>query len=183
MILLPEMINYDKYYSNSGASTVKWGKSGWDFLFISIIAGYPVQIVNTNRDHMHTKKSFKNIFKALQYTLPCIYCRESYVDFFKKIKIDNFLTGRIELMYWLYLIKDCVNKKLILQEIECCKIEKNRLKKLYITNQISFENYRNVYEKFKKETMVTEDSPSFIKVLDKYEMFRSTCSKKAKKCQ
>ena len=183
MLLPMGNYNYSEYSNNSGASTVKWGKSGWDFLFISIIAGYPFKINMENKSDVITRKSFKRIFKSLQYTLPCIYCRESYMAFYQKIKIDNFLIGRIELMYWLYLIKDAVNKKLIIQELECCKTEKNILKKKYTQNLITYDTYRSLYEQFKKETMITVPSPLFKSVLDKYEMYRSTCSKKAKKCQ
>lgn len=183
MELLPKDIDYKNYSSTSGASTVKWGKSGWDFLFISILAGYPEKINSYNKDHLVTQSSFKEIFKALQFTLPCVYCRESYIDFFKKIKIDKFLVGRMELMYWLYLIKDAVNKKLIIQELDCCKTEKNRLKSLYKKGEMTFNDYRFEYEKFKIDTLITISSPSFKDVLDKYEMYRSTCSKKAKKCQ
>ena len=179
--LLPKEIDYSKYQSISGSSTSKWGKSGWDFLFISITS-YPIKINIKNPHHILISKSFKELFSSLQFTLPCIYCKESYIDFYKKIKIDKFLTGRIELMYWLYLIKDAVNKKLIIQELDCCKSEKKRLKRLFITNKITFDVYRELYIKFKNETLITIESPPFKDVLDKYEMYRSVCSKKAKKC-
>jgi hypothetical protein len=181
-MLLPVGIDYNRYLGNSGSSTSKWGKSGWDFLFISITS-YPVKIDNRNPSHTLVKKSFIDLFASLRYTLPCIYCRESYIDFYKKIKIEKFLIGRIELMYWLYLIKDAVNKKLIIQELECCKGEKIRLKRLFLENEITFDDYRRLYVKFKNDTLVTVESPPFKDVLDKYEIYRSTCSKKAKKCQ
>ena len=182
MDILPKGIDYNKYRNTSGSSTSKWGKSGWDFLFISITS-YPNKIDMKNIDHVNTKTAFQDLFSSLRYILPCIYCRESYFDFYKKIKIDKFLTGRIELMYWLYLIKDAVNKKLIDQELKCCKVEKNILKKKYTLGEISFEEYRTIYNTFKNDTLVTVVSPPFKDVLDHFETFRSICSRKAKKCQ
>jgi hypothetical protein len=183
MNLLPINIDYNKYTNNSGMRTKTWGSAGWDFLFSSIMC-YPIKILKQNKQHDIIKKSFIDLFKSLQYTLPCIFCRESYIDFYKKINIEKFLSGRIELMYWLYLIKDQVNKKLIIQELICIKAEKNRLKKLYINNKISFDLYRKNYTTFKNETLITVESPEFKHVLDYYENNRAKlCSTVSLKCQ
>ena len=85
-------------------------------------------------------------------------------------------------MYWLYLIKDKVNKKLIYQEKICYNDEKIRLKKLVYSKQLSEKEYYNLVEKFKKETFQTQDTPPFKQVLDHYESFRAVCDKRAKKC-
>ena len=56
---------------------------------------------------------------SLGYTMPCIYCRESFKKFCKELPIESSLSGRIELMRWLYDLRNKVNEKLIAQEKKC----------------------------------------------------------------
>jgi hypothetical protein len=172
----------EKYNSNSGASVRKFGPAGWDFLFISILGGYPFKIDPSNTEHLETKKYFRQLFESLGYTLACIFCRNSYKIFFKEINIDNYLSGRIELMYWLYLIKDQVNKKLIKQENECYNLEKVKYKELYKNGKISSDEYYQYINEFKQKNVFTKPSPSFGDILEKYETSRSKCTKSLNKC-
>lgn len=176
------MIDYSKYTSNSGLSTSHWGPSGWHFLFSCIMGGYPIKIDVKNKDHIKIKRHFKYLIESLGYTMPCIYCRDSYKQFYKELPIDPFLTGRIKLMEWLYNIRDKVNKKLKAQEQQCYNDEKKRLKKLYHNNEISKNEYYNLVRSFKNKTFITKESPPFVEVLDKYEASRAVCSNKAKTC-
>ena len=109
---------YTSYLSTSGLATKSWGPSGWMFLFSCVMGGYPPVIDNKNPEHLKTKKHFKNMFESLGYTMPCIFCRDSFKVFYKELPIDNFLSNRIDLMKWLYLIRNKVNEKLIQQEID-----------------------------------------------------------------
>jgi hypothetical protein len=172
----------EKYNSNSGASVRKFGPAGWDFLFISILGGYPFKIDSDNTEHLDTKKYFRQLFESLGYTLPCIFCANSYKIFFKEINIDNYLSGRIELMYWLYLIKDQVNKKLIKQEQECYNNEKIKYKELYKNKEISKDTYYTHINEFKQKNVFTKASPPFRDILEKYETSRSKCTKSLNKC-
>jgi hypothetical protein len=179
-IVLPEDIDYSIYHSLQGMATSKWGPSCWDFLFTSIIGRYPIKI-KTN-DDKKIKKTFKEFLNGLQVILPCIFCRNSLNVFIKELPIEPYLVGRIELMYWMYLIKDKVNKKLICQEKQCYKDEKIKLKKMYRDKMISENEYYDKIKEFKKNTFVTTPTPPFKEVLDKYEKSRAICSKKALTC-
>lgn len=173
------------YTSTSGLSTKMWGPSGWYFLFSCIMGGYPVKIDDNNKEHLIIKKHFKKLISSLGYTMPCIFCRESFKQFCIQLPIDNSLASRMDLMKWLYDIRDKVNKKLIAQEKKCYNNEKIRLKKMYYLQPKTKQRKEMYYQKlaeFKNKTMITQPSPPFKEVLDKYESIRAVCSKKAKTC-
>ena len=176
--------DFSKYESKSGLSTKSWGPSGWYFLFSCIMGGYPVKYDNKNKDHRVIKSHFKNMLLSLGYTMPCIFCRESFRDFCKQLPIDNFLSGRIELMKWLYVIRNKVNEKLIKQEQKCYNDEKKRLKRIYYSkpSDQSKRDYYNNLHAFREKTFITKPSPPFEEVLNKYESIRAVCSKRAKTC-
>uniref|UniRef100_A0A6C0H6S3 thiol oxidase n=1 Tax=viral metagenome TaxID=1070528 RepID=A0A6C0H6S3_9ZZZZ len=176
------MIEFEQFLSTSGLSTKAWGPSGWYFLFSCVIGGYPPQIVTSNPEHLEIQQHFRNLFLSLGYTMPCIFCRQSYQQFYQQLPIDNFLSGRIELMHWLYQMRDLVNQKLIIQEQKCYNTEKKRLKQLFHNAKISKREYYWRIERAKKETLYTKPSPPFEHVLTKYEQFRAVCSKRAKTC-
>jgi hypothetical protein len=178
---LPTNIDYINYYSTSGLNTSKWGPSGWNFLFSCIMGAYPIKL-SKSKEHQQIKKHFEQLFLNLAYVMPCIFCRESYKLFYKELPIKPFLKGRIELMFWLYLIKDKVNQKLINQEKKCYNDEKKRLKKQFKKGIINQEQYYKKIQNFKKNTFVTLPSPPFKQVLDKYENLRAKCYAKAQKC-
>ena len=108
--------DYSMYTSNDGMNTKVWGPHLWNYLFISILGRYPVKIDINNKEHRKIKHYFKSLLISLQYIMPCIYCRESYKLFIKELPIKPYLIGRIQLMYYVYLLKDKVNKKLQKQE-------------------------------------------------------------------
>ena len=179
---LPYNIDYSKYMSTSGLSTKKWGPSGWYFLFSCILGTYPIKIDNDNKEHIIIKKHFKNMIQSLQYTMPCIFCRKSFKQFYKELPIDSFLIGRFEFAYWLYLIRDKVNQKLIKQENEHYLNEKNKLKSAYYSRKLTKKDYYNQLENIKKNIIITKKSPPFEDILQKYETIRSQCNKKIKTC-
>jgi hypothetical protein len=170
------------FLSNSGLATKKWGPSGWYFLFSCIMGAYPSQLNVSNKEHLKIKKHFKNMFENLCYIMPCIFCRQSFKQFYYELPIDNFMSSRIELMKWLYLIKDKVNKKLIKQEKLCFNREKRKLKKQYKSKKITKLEYEKLLDKIKKENIHTQKSPPFIDILLQYESIRATCSPKSKTC-
>lgn len=184
-------INYQKFYSDSGMNTKVWGKSLWDFLFLSILGHYPVKI-NESKEHLILKQQYKNLLESFSFTLPCVYCRNSFVGFLKELPIEKYMTGRIELMYWLYLVKDKVNKKLIVQEKKCFLDEKRKLKEELIkfdknrkvlNSKVLKKIYKTKLEKLKNKIKYTKPSPSFYSVLKKYEKCRAKCDAKTKSCR
>ena len=164
---------YLPYFGSNGLSTKKWGPSAWTFLFSSIMGGYPPVIDLNNKEHVQIKKAYKEMFKGLAYTLPCSFCRYSYKQYFEEIPIDPFLNGRIELMKWLYIIRDRVNKKLISQEVELYERERVKLINQLAEKEISQKQYSRLLNSKKKEICITKESPPFSIVLKKYESLRA----------
>jgi len=179
-IQLPSSIDYTKYNSTQGMATSIWGPCAWDFLFTSIMGRYPMEI--STKEDINIGNKFSSMLRGLKDTMPCVYCRKSFEIFIKELPIEPYLVGRIELMFWLYLIKDKVNVKLERQEEKCYNDEKIRLKGLYHNGNISEQEYYYKVNKFKKETLITVPTPPFKEVLDKYENNRAQCSPKAMKC-
>lgn len=181
-IKLPENIDYSIYTSTSGMSTKHWGPAAWNFLFISIMGRYPTRIDMNNSEDIIIKNAFKNMLTTLQIVMPCVYCRESFKKFLLELPIEPYLVGRIELMYWLYLMKDKVNNKLRGQENKCYTDEKRKLKAEFYSGKITEAEYYKYISEFKEETFNTVPTPPFKEVLDKYENLRAVCSDKAKTC-
>jgi hypothetical protein len=176
------MDNFNSFLSTSGLSTKAWGPSGWFFLFSCVMGGYPPHIDLRNPEHLEVQEQFRNMFISLGYTMPCIFCRQSYKAFYQQLPIDNFLSGRIELMRWLYQMRDLVNQKLIGQERQCYNTEKKRLKRKYKNQELNKREYYWRLNKAKQEILFTKPSPPFEQVLAKYERFRAICSTRAKTC-
>lgn len=175
--------NINNYASMAGMKTTYWGPNAWNFLFCSILGTYPEKIDNKNKNHIKIKKEFKNLFNSLGYIMPCIFCRESYKVFIKDIPLDQHLDSRVNLCFWLYKIKDKVNKKLIKQETECFKNENSKLLKKLKEKKITKTQYKCLYDKLKKDTLLTKKSPPFINILNYYESFRAGCNNKTKTCK
>lgn len=175
--------SFKNYISLSGMKTKFWGPNAWNFLFCSILGTYPEKIDNKNKEHIKLKKEFTNLFKSLCFIMPCIFCRESYKKFIKELPIEQHLDGRIQLCFWLYKLKDKVNKKLIKQELECFKSENDKLLKKLKDKKINKNQYKCLYDKLKTDILITKKSPKFIDVLNYYEQFRAGCNKKYKTCR
>lgn len=180
MIKLPEGIDYSEYNSTSGMATKVFGPAAWKFLFISIMGRYPVKVDKRNKEHLIIQKEFKHLLTSLQHVLPCVFCRNSFKDFLKIIPIKNYLGSRVELMFWLYSMKDLVNQKLINQELKCYINEKRILKKS--VSNTNTKEYTYQKQLLKKKTFITKPTPPFKQVLDYFESFRATCSKKSLSC-
>jgi len=181
-VKLPSDIDYTKYNSTSGMATKIWGSQLWTSLFTCVMGRYPIKINKKNKEHLKVKKSFKTLLTSLDTIMPCVFCRNSFTVFLKELPIESYLVGRIELMYWLYLMKDKVNNKLLNQEKKCYDDEKKRLKTLYKKGKLTQEDYYKQIEKFKNGSFITQPTPPFNEVLDKYEAIRATCSKRAQAC-
>ena len=82
-----------------------WGKDGWKISH-SIVARYPLN--PTDKD----KFIYFLFFFCFQFVLPCIYCRASFGEYFKKLPIIKYLESRESLCEWLYLMHNFVNDKL-----------------------------------------------------------------------
>ena len=164
--------------SSNGMKTSIWGPHAWGFLFSSILGAYPIRIDANNKDHMKIMKAFQNMFKSLEYTLPCGYCRQSYKKFLHDIPLSNYSHSRQGMAQWLYLIHDRVNEKLIQQEKECYEAEKIKL----TVKKMSPTQLKNALKQLKSEIMKTKPSPPFERVVALYEKQRAKCSKRTNRC-
>ena len=93
---------------NNGLITKIWGPGLW-IAFHSMTFGYPLN--PTNED----KKNYRDYFINIGYVLPCIYCRNSYIEFINSgdTKLtDEVFQSRDNLTYWGYLLHERVNNKL-----------------------------------------------------------------------
>jgi len=91
----------------------------------------------------------------------------SYKRFIKELPIDKYLDSRNNITYWLYLLKDKVNKKLIKQER---KLLREEIKKLKNPNKKDIE-------KLEKKILYTKHSPPFQEICNHYEKYRAKCGK------
>lgn len=152
-----------------GANPKNWGPKLWDTLFISVMGRYPNRIDINNEEHAMIKEYFKRFITDLQVILPCIYCRKSFAFFLKQMPLDDdALSGKKQLMYWLYSLKDLVNKKLLKQENDEYIKVKNDLKQLYKNGVYSTDDYIEKLQ-INENSFKTTPSPSFSSIFEKYQ--------------
>ena len=172
-----------KFSSISGMKTRFWGPNAWNFLFCSVLGTYPDRLDKKNKTHIKIKNEFINLFNSLGFIMPCIYCRQSYRQFIKELPLNKYMNTRIELCFWLYKLKDKVNKKLLKQENECFKKEHEKIIARFKEKKINKIQYKCLYDKLKKDICITKKSPPFIEVLNKYESYRAGCKNSNKMCK
>lgn len=80
-----------------------WGPTTW-FTLHSITMGYPEKNVSPEIAGM-----YKKFFESLEFVLPCTWCRQNFKRNIEAIPIDNFLSTRRDIAYWLYQIHNLVN--------------------------------------------------------------------------
>lgn len=151
-----------------GMATSVWGPKLWASLFIMIQGRYPVYLEEWDEEQREIRQQFCAIFKALPVTLPCKYCRASFAQYMTETPIESYLGSRNDLMYWLYLMKDKVNRKLINQEY-MMYIKRGRIED-------------TPSAQLRQECFKTVPSPDFSSVVDSYEQFRAVCSPDTKSC-
>ncbi len=163
-------------------NTKSWGPPAWKFLFSCIMGRYPDTYDNDVQEHVDIRKHFVQLFTGLEMIMPCIYCRQSFKEFLKELPIEDYLNSKRDLMFWMYSMKDKVNKKLIIQE----KIEYSKDKEyfigLYKSGQITIQDYNQRLSESLKNIMCTIESPPFEQVYNEYEQYKASCNIKAKRC-
>lgn len=172
----------EKYGGTAGMATKFWGPGAWRFLFSNVMGAYPVKLDLRKREHKLIKKHFKQLFESLPYTIGCVFCRQSFKQFITEIPLKEFMGTRLDMMFWLYSMKDKVNRKLIQQERARYMEEKTKLVQMVQQGNITVSEYSMRKEAARKDILYTERSPPFERVLDFYEGFRAKCSKKLQTC-
>lgn len=151
-----------------GVRSTSWGGPLWHASFCMAI--------NYNEHPSPNKKQiYLEYFDLLGKILPCSFCRVYY----EKCKVFLSLEQYIDdpsidypVMYWLYLLKDLVNQKLMKQESECFDKESKK-----IEDNNSLSDRAKSYRKSKLRTKIfyTKPSPPFHQVLAFYHSLRSSC--------
>lgn len=94
---------------NLGLLTKIWGPPMWESIFC-VAFGYPTN--PTEED----KIGYKKYFESLGCVLPCPFCRNSYCKFIEpngELELtDDVFISRDTLTYWVYKLRNRVNKKL-----------------------------------------------------------------------
>ena len=154
-----------------GVRTTSWGPSLWTSSFCMAI--------NYN-DHPSPNKReiYLNYFQLLGEVLPCVFCRTYYKECEEILPLQDFIddkTLEYPVLYWLYLLKDLVNKKLMRQENECYKLEAYK-----IENDDTLNYRAKLYRKSKlrKQLFYTQASPPYKDVLAYYLSLKSSCETK-----
>jgi hypothetical protein len=85
------------------SNTNIWGPSAWNFLH-TITFNYP------NNPTYNDKENYKNFFNNLGFILPCEICKYNYNIHLKTYPISNYLNTKEDLVKWLIIIHNEVNK-------------------------------------------------------------------------
>jgi len=110
---------YTYPYNNNNTTKPKnnlrtraWGQPMW-YAMIFIAMGYPLE-----NPTIEQQRNYAQFFNLLQFLLPCNLCRDSYRDYLNELPLTSkILSGRKELVYWIFQIHNKVNKKLSKPEL------------------------------------------------------------------
>tara|TARA_B000000475_G_C15902815_1_gene409306 strand:- start:298 stop:807 length:510 start_codon:yes stop_codon:yes gene_type:complete len=113
-----------------------WGPHAWIFLH-TITLTYP------HKPTTQDKINYKNFFINLGKVLPCPHCNNNYNIHLNQLPIDEFLTSKKSLVYWLIQIHNLTN---------------NVLNK---KNNISFDEFTDIYKNlYQKKTNISQSQQS-----------------------
>ncbi len=155
--------------SMNGMKTRFWGPHAWVFLFTSVAGAYPVRVDPNNKEHMRVVRKFQAMLTSLEYTLPCFWCRHSYADYLKELPLDKYSGSRRDMMKWVYLLHDRVNKKLMKQELDKFKKEKE----LLMHKKLTKTQLQAKLKILKDKICRTKPSPPFTSILAEFEKQRA----------
>jgi hypothetical protein len=114
-----------------------WGPSMW-FSLHTITFSYPIKPTELE------KANYKIFFENFKNVIPCSVCKKNYIRHLKEHPIDNYLSTRKKIVYWLIDLHNMVNvetgKKIIDYDIVIKKYEKIYKKKIIIDDDNSETN-------------------------------------------
>lgn len=91
-------------YDREGIGPDSWGPHGWKFIHYTAL-GYPEKPTETD------KLKYKKFYTSLCDVIPCILCRNNYVDHLKEFPLTKeVLMNKESLMAWTIKIHNIVNK-------------------------------------------------------------------------
>lgn len=138
-----------------------WGPHAWRFLFC-IAFNYSLKVPTKELE-----STYRLFFELLMYMLPCETCRISYSRHIKAQPIVFCLKNQKSLMFWLYSIRDEINKDVIKIELSEWK---SKIKELRTRNKdISDDEI----EHWREVIVTTKNSPSFQIIYKHYANYKS----------
>ena len=146
----------EKPGDDTGMQTSVWGPAGWLFLH-SMAQNYPW------KPTLSQKNNYLSFFKNISNILPCRYCRESY---------QKYITG---IDNWKKSPKEQENPDILLPEDTNLLLDISKLesRKTLVTWLYNLHNRIN-------KKLGVKCNPTFSEVWNKYESFRSKCTKTKK---
>lgn len=98
-----------------------WGHAAW-WTMESFAMGYPL-----TKPTKKQRTDYKRFYRSFGDTLPCNLCRDSFKKFLREIPLNStVLSGRKNLVFWVFKIHNRVNNKL-----ECKEFTKKDMEKRY----------------------------------------------------
>ncbi len=159
--------------ATNGMKTRFWGPHAWAFLFSAVAGAYPIHMDYNNKEHVKTMRKFHAMMKSLEYTLPCFWCRHSFSTYLKELPLEDYSASRRDMMKWVYILHDKVNNKLIQQEKERFRKEKELLMNKPTTKKLTKPQLQSKIKALKDSICKTKPSPTFASVLAEYEKQRA----------
>jgi hypothetical protein len=146
----------EKPGDDTGMQTRVWGPAGWLFLH-SIVQNYPWKPTDEQ------KNNYLSFLKLVGNVLPCRYCRESYQKFITGV--DTWKPSPTE-----FINPDplCKKDSELILDISKLKSRETLVRWLY-----------DLHNRINKKLGV-DCNPTFKEVWNKYESFRSKCTKSVK---
>ncbi len=128
-----------------------WGSHLW-FSLHTISFNYPLKPTQEDKDNYH------EFFMGLRNVIPCSVCKKNYLRHLNEHPIDNFLSDRRTLVYWLIDLHNMVNveigKKVLSYDVVVKKYEDAYGKKINLdTDEEAMQERYEKSQMYKKILM------------------------------
>jgi hypothetical protein len=119
------MFTKKDFVSDNGMSSAVWGPLQWHMLH-TMSFNYPVRPTKVDKDH------YKEHLLSLKYVLPCVYCRNNFMQNLTKANFtDAVFANRDTYSRFIYKLHNCVNTML-----------KKTIKISYNEVRVRYEHFR-----------------------------------------
>ncbi len=128
-----------------------WGSHLW-FSLHTISFNYPLKPTQEDKDN------YQSFFLSLKNVIPCSVCKKNYLRHLNEHPIDNFLSDRRTLVYWLIDLHNMVNveigKKVLSYDVVVKKYEDAYGKKINLdTDEEAMQERYEKSQMYKKILM------------------------------
>ncbi len=153
--------------SRFGVKTKSWGPHFWKTMYF-VAMNYPV-----SEPSQQDRRHYKSFFTSIQFVLPCGLCLADFKKAMVEVPIDDYMDTRMDLLKWVWVMYDMVNRKLMNQEKERFNIERSKAEDLYANKRITKKQLEQRVYKLRQRICVTPKSTPFKEVLCEYAQHRA----------